>query len=83
MGGTLVTSSGTSGRCGSVVGNGNNSFLEVATDQDVAALFTAGDIPVDCADGERRRRIGACWARGDSCIEVFLSPQMGLRLPFS
>ena len=48
MGGTLVTTSGTSGRCGSVVGNGNRFFLEVATDQDVTALFAAGDIPVDC-----------------------------------
>ena len=73
MGGTPVTTSGTSGRRGSVVGNGNNSFFEVTTDRDVAALFAAGDIPVDCADGERRRRIGACWARGDSCIEVFIS----------
>ena len=54
MGGRLVTSSGTSGRCGSVVGNGNNSFLEVATDRDMAALFAAGDIPVDCANGEPR-----------------------------
>ena len=33
MGGTLVTTSGTSGRRGSVVGNGNSSFLEVATDR--------------------------------------------------
>ena len=48
MGGTLVTTSGTSGRCGSVVGNGNRFFLEVATYQDVTALFAAGDIPVDC-----------------------------------
>jgi len=68
MGGTLVT---TSGRRGSVVGNGNSSFFEVATDRD------ASGCSLRCW---RRYSSGL---RGDRCVEVVRLSRWVLRLPFS
>ena len=61
---TFVVSSS---RRGSVVDNGNNSFLAVVTERGRAAFFAAGDIPVDCADGDRGRTMGPGCFPGRCC----------------